>query len=677
MPARSTYTPLQLTALASLLQNQGLKAIPTSLTSAITTFNATTVITNWIAAVNFYKTQSFFTETTFDALLSIGSTVCPALGNSIPASPVGNYPNLTKEYLTYNTVTDLSTIDPSGFSWLIEQTASSYLGDGDSGKFAQGFGAVQGYISTVNDAINTAVNANEYLGPTFTTMNDLITGDLTKVNSDLATFATDLTAQGQMVNMQNLDLYGTPAGLLQQLSKVAKIQGETIPPVQSLLLAAGLTTKNIADLVNDNRAGLFNPNGLTENEFNTLQKIAYTAMTMVTGDDLALVLDILDITTPNVQNMGQLLDATVVFPNSYTTLLTPSPDGAIPIFGTTGSVNSNVQPVVALYLPTPTGCDELGKIIPPQDAVANKAIQLALQQVTGIATPDLPGLAETIQGFAPDQWNIDDEYLENSFTTSDETIYQSQQDVPAGIDITDTAYWEPTSLGGISTITDLPLIAAQTTPVDTSVTDYFADTVATGSGPDGVITTYDVLGLAIDSNDFAAQLATATTAINALQGAGSLNTLNTAYTNILAAVNDAGVLAQITNANNAISALSASPYVTTLNTAWNYMANFMNLEKGYQNAAGVDYFNLQASEKSSVYGFVQNLTQYAQLTAARDACQFLQNIADTTTRGGQAIVGAMREARNKPRLQATGLIAANQIPADPVLDPIPAITPVN
>lgn len=675
--ARSVSTPLQLTALASMLQNQGLKTLPASLTSAITTFNATTVITNWTAAVNFYKSQSFFTETTLDALLSIGSTVCPALGNSIPAAPVGTYTNLINEYLTPNTVTDESTIDPSGFSWLIKQTGSAYLGDSDYGRFAQGFGAVQGYISTTNDFINTAVNANQYLGPTFTNMDNLTTGDLTSVNSDLPAFAQDLTAQGQLVNLQNLTLYGTPAGLLQQLSKVAKIQGASIPSIQSALLAAGLTTTDIRDLITDNRVRLFNPDGLTDNQFDKLQKLAYTAMTMISGDDLALVLAILDITTPNIRTMSQLMDATVMFPNSYTTLLTPSPNGPIPIFGSGGTVNSNVQPVVSAYLPTPTGCDELAKIIPPQDAVANKAIQLALQQVTGIATPNLPQLAETIQGYAPDRWNINDEYLANSFTTYNNTIYQSQQDVPAGVNIANTTYWEPTSLGGVSSMAGLPLIQAQTTPVNSSVTDYFANSVATGSGPNGVITTYDVLGLAIDSNDFASQLATATTAIDALQTAGSLNTLNTAYTNILLAANDAAVLTQITNANNAIAALSASPYVTTLNTAWNYMANYMNTEKGYQNSAGVDYFNLLAGEKSSVYGFVQNLPQYAQLTAAEDACQFLQNIADTTTLGGQAIVGAMREARNKPRLQNAGLGLANQIPADPPLDPIPAVLPVN
>lgn len=680
--ARSIVTPLQLTAVAGLLQNQGLKSLPAALITAINNYNATTVITNWIAALNFYKSQSYFTETTFDALLSVGSTVCPALGNSIPAAPVGTYTNLINEYLTPNSVTDESTLDPSGFSWLIEQTGSAYLGDGDYGRFAQGFMATQGYISTVNDFINSSVNANEYLGPTFTTMDSLITADIAMVNSNFPGLATDISNQGQLVDLSNLELYGTPAGVLQQFNKVANLAPGALPDSIGVIMNAyGLTNAGIADLVTDNRESLFNSTGLTANEFDKLQKLAYAGMTQVTGDTLTQVLSILDVTTPNIDSMSDLLNPVTMFPNSYATMNTASPNGPIPIFSTNGSVNSNISPVVGLYLPTSTGCDELGKIIPSADAVANKAIQVGLQQIGGIANTTWPELGEIISSTAPETWNINDEYLANSVVALGAPIpanYLAVQDVPIGTNITDTDYWEPTTLGGLNTMANLPLIQAQTTAVDNSVTDYFSNTVATGSGPDGVITTYDVIGLAIDSDNFAAQLATATTAINALQTAGSLNTLNTAYTDILLAANDAAVLTQITNANNAISALSASPYVTTLNTAWNYMANILNTQRGYQKSAGVDYFNLQAGEQTSIYGFAQNLSQYAQLTAAGDACEFLENIADTTTLTGQAIVGAMREGRNTPQLADAGLLTtANQIPADPVVRPIPAVVPVN
>jgi hypothetical protein len=256
------------------------------------------------------------------------------------------------------------------------------------------------------------------------------------------------------------------------------------------------------------------------------------------------------------------------------------------------------------------------------------------------------------------------------------TYYRASDDVPAGVDINNTAYWTPTTLGGLSTMADLPLIQAQTTPVDSSVTNYVTTTMATGTGPNGTITTYDILGLALDSNNFAAQLTTATAAINSLQGAGSLATLNTAYVNILSAINTAGVVTQIGNANSAIAALTGNPSVTTLNTAWTYMANLMNLSARYTDQAGINYFLLQSGDKNSVYAFVQNLPGYGLLTAAGDAAEFLENIADTTTLGGQAIVGVMREGRNNARLSAAGLYNTNQIPSNPEIAPIPVVTPV-
>ena len=337
--------------------------------------------------------------------------------------------------------------------------------------------------------------------------------------------------------------------------------------------------------------------------------------------------------------------------------------------------------MVNLYLPTSTGCDELGKIIPPADAVANKAIQVGLQQIGGVANTTWPALADVIRYSTAEKWDINNEYLANSVVANGSPIpqnYLAVQDVPVGTDISNTDYWQSYTPCGLSTTTGLPLIQQQTTPVDSSVTNYFANSIATGSGPNGVITICDVIGLALDYDDFASRLNTATTAIDALQTAGSLNTLNTAYTNILAAANDAAVLTQITNANNAIAALSASPYVTTLNTAWTYMANIMNIQRGYQIAAGIDYFNLQAGDKTSIYGFVQNLPQYSQYRAACNAAEFLQDIANTATLTGQAMIGSIREGCNNSRLNNAGLLAtSNQIPADPVVRPIPAVVPVS
>ena len=673
----SILTPLQLTAAASLLANTGFRGFPTALKTAIDTFNATTVIANFIAAVNFYKAQAFATPGTLTSLLSIGSTTCPALGNSIPTG----YTYLNSEYLiNYLGAVDGSTIDPSGFSNLIEQTCAAYLGNGDYGRFSQGFMAMQGYIASTNNYINTAVNANQYLGPTFTSMDNLTTAGVSEVNTDLALFGVDLAKQGNLWDLANLDLYGTPAGLIQQLSTLSGIRNQAIPSVQAALISVGLVPDDIRNIVNDNRARLNNPNGLAPNEFDRIQKAAYDALTLISGDELTQILDILNVTTPNITSLEQLLDPTKTFPLSYLTMKTPTPNGAVSIFGNNGSVNSNIAPVVNSYLPTATGCDELGKVIPPADAVANKAIEVALKQINNITNTSLPAFAETVLGYVDTPWTNTQPWLANTVVSTGQPVpvfYRAVDDVPEGIDINNTAYWEPTTLGGLSTMAGLPLIEAQTTAVDLSVTNYFATVVATGTGPDGTITTYDVLGLALDSDDFATRLNTATTAINTLQGAGLLNTLNTAYTNILLAANDAAVITQINNANAAIAALSANPNYAVLNTAWTYIANLMNLSAKYTTEAGIDYFLLQAGDKNSVYAFVQNLPAYGLLTANGDAVEFLEALSDTSTLGGQAVIGAMREGRNQQRLNGSGLYNANQIPSNPEVDPIPVILPVN
>ena len=724
-------TPLQMTAAAGLLANTGIKSFPPALMSAIVTFNATTVITNFIAAVNFYKAQSFATQSTLESLLSIGSTVCPALGNSIPTSPVGTYPYLRTEYLTtpFN-ATDGSTLDPSGFSNLIEQTCAAYLGNGDVGRFTLGFMAVQGYINTTNQYINSAVNAQTYLGPTFTNMDALTTNSVSDVNPEFINFATDLANQGNLTNLNDIKLYGTPAGILRQVASEGNMVGGLFGGVQTPLLAAGLTAKDIQTL-------LAGPDTVSENEYLRLQRLAYQGMANVTGAELQQVLNILEITTPNIDNMADLLDQTKIFPYSYTTLQTPTPEGPVPIYGTDGSENMNLADNVSAYLASPNGCEDLGKVLPPSDAVANKAVQVSLEQITNITNTTLPALADTISAVSRNPWDINNSYLADTAVADapavqglaqlspDTVFYRAQQDVPAGVNINNTDYWAPTTLGcGLSTMADLPLIQAQTTPIDPSVAAYFSNTVATGTGPDGTINTCDVIGLAVDHDDFASQLTTATTAINALQttitagsfvvgqtytiitvgttnfiaigassntvgvtftatGAGSgtgtasqLAALNTAYTTMLAAGNDAAVLTQITNANNAISALSASPYVTTLNTAWTYMANLMNLSAKYTTEGVIDYFTFPAGDKVSTMSFVQNLPQYGTQLDACGPAAFLTSVADTTMLAGQAIVGAMREGKNNQCLGEARLNVDTTPNPRLAVTPVPAVTPV-
>jgi len=676
--AQGILTPLQLTAASALLANTGIDPLPTALTTAIASFNAASPIPNFLTAVANYTAASFANATTLTSLLTIGNTTIPALGDSIPA--------------TFTNLTPVSTV-PAGFAGLIQQTGNNYLGNSDVGRFSQGFMAVQGYINTTNQFINSAVNAQTYLGPTFTNMDTLVTNSVSDVNPDFGNFATDLTNQGNLTNLNDLRMYGTPAGLLRQLAAEGNMVGGVFGPVQTPLLAAGLSTNNIQTL-------LTGADTVSENEYLRLQQLAYQGMTNVTGTDLDQVLSILEVTTPNITSMADLLDQTKTFPNSYTTLQTPSPVGPVPVYGPDGSVNMNLADNVSAYLAAPNGCEDLGKVIPPAQAVSNKAVQVAFEQVTNVTNTTLPALAATVNTLPRTPWNINTTYLANDLVANapavnglaqlspDTVFYRAQQDVPVGTSINDTDYWLPTTAGcGLSTMSGLPLIQAQTSAIDSSVASYFSNNLATGSGPDGTITTCDVIGTAIDHSNIAAQLDIARSAMANIVTLVATNTanvtnINSAYAAIAVASSGADVVANIAKANGNIANIYANANVqvvsnvTVLNNAWSAIANVLSTEKTYQTSAGIDYFNLQAGEKVSTMSFVQQLPTYGTQTSSCGPAYFIEQIANTSIIGGQAIIGAMREGKNNQCLGEARLNVDTTPAPRLAVTPVPVVTPV-
>ena len=383
--AESTATPLQLTAGVGFYNGTAITA-NTALTSNIASYNALAPIANLLYTINAAASNVTLSigAGTLANLKSLGASVsgnyCPALGDSVPS-------NVSL------------TIGNVGFSGYISSQGSTYLGGGDFGKFAQAFGAAQGYIALTNNVINSAVNvnSNNYLGPTFTNMNNLITGDIAQVNLAFPAFGADLAASGDLIDFENVDQFGTPAVLLHQLAKQGNMLNGSTPCVTDALKAQGLSDQNIADLVNLNVQSLFNPTGLTKNAFDVLQQRAYPALCAVTGTCLTDVLNILNCTTPNITQMCQLLNPAKIFPTSYTSLTLPTPNGPVLIYDATGAVNSAITPILNSGVLTPIGCDDLSKIIPAANAAANRALQIAFQQIKGIRNTTAPQLAAILQ----------------------------------------------------------------------------------------------------------------------------------------------------------------------------------------------------------------------------------------------------------------------------------------
>ena len=383
--AESIATPLQLWAGVGFYAGNAITA-NTDLANNIASYNALAPIANLIYTIGQAASNVSLSigAGTLANLTTLGANVsgnyCPCLGDSVPS-------NISL------------TVGNAGYATTISTSASTYLGGGDFGKFAQAFGAAQGYIGLTNGIINSAVNANstDYLGPTFTNMDNLIAGDIPQVNAAFQPFGADLANIGCAIKFSRPDLIGTPAGLLQNLAECGNMLNGTTPCVTTALKAQGLTDGAIAALVNNDVQSLYKPNGLTPNQFDTLQKAAYPALTNVTGDCLQNVLDILGVTLPNIATMADLLDPVMIFPTSYASLTLPTPDGPVLIYNVDGSVNSAVEPILNSGALTPVGCDQLAKIIPAAQAAANRALQIAFQQIKGIRGTSTQQLAAILQ----------------------------------------------------------------------------------------------------------------------------------------------------------------------------------------------------------------------------------------------------------------------------------------
>jgi hypothetical protein len=646
-------SPLQLQAGAGLLQNQGIRVAP-ELTANILAYNSQPVVANLIAAVNAAGSLPVSTQQLLQTFAGNISNSCPALADSIVTGTVAPVS---------------STLAKPGMSGIVELTAGAYVGNGDVGKFVQNFTAAASYCSTTNVFIDSAANANNYLGPTFTDMDNLVTGGLTEINRATQAMGDDLNNAGQYIDLANLDNYGTPLALIQQISRKAG----TVSPLIVALTNAGID-ENIV-------LGLSDPAVVVTD---TVQKLMFQALQTVTGTELAGILQILGVWTPNINTLADLLNPAVMYPNSYPSLTTPTADGPRAIYitsdpeprvdytdlspednqtqleqeaanrtvarplacevrqsenpvtaasattgttsGDTGSgasytPNSNLEATVAACQ-TGTSYERMSVMTNPGLALVNKALTCSLSQVTNIGRMNLPQLSA-------------------AFLAAE-------------------------------TNKDLPEIQKQTQAVPQADLDYYKNTLASGSGENGTILLTDVLGTAVGTN-IAANLGNCVTVINSLYTAGELTGLNTIYVDILSNIaSDTDVLDLIANARIEIgNIITANPAATAnLNTYFSAISTQLTKESGFQTKASIDVANVQANSQISVQSFVISLPSYGLETKVGGTAQYLESVANITASAGQSIVAALREGRTTAGLNASGVgTAANSVESTPATPP--------
>lgn len=615
-------TSLQLIAGAELSNNQGIQ-LNSNLSTAIVQYEDTNVI-DPLKQVYANIGSANLSANTIENLVILGANSCPALADSTPSTYAANI-----GLIFGNTIFGNST---QGFTGIIENVGNYFLGNGDVSIFAQIFSSAQGYIITTNDYILTTKNSDTWLAQSFTNMNNLITGSLSEVNLAFREFGQDLSNLGNLIDLANLPNLGSPLALCQQLANVAEIT----PAINLSLISLGYNIEVISEPPTDVQ------------ELLELEKNLYEILLNIKDQDLAQVLDLLDIALTELDNMAQLLNPVVIFPNSYPSLTVTTVEGLrgiyLPNSTTINSLLKTELPdyVIERFL-------ELSLIIPPDQALACQSLRTSLQQIKSIENLSLNDLSAAFL---------------NTETTR-----------------------------------DLPLINQLTKPVPDSVINFYNSTFGTGTGVDGTLVIGDMMGVAAGF-EFTDNMTNTTAIINSLTSSGSLANLITVYDRMLNTVNgvygdpvtgpvvipvgiasgtyidadDAFGNALIPNATTIISTvISNNPNETTqLNQLWNDMAANLISQNNNLLAADADIANLIPDQRGAVLSLVNDLPGFGLDIQQNGIRAFVESIADLTSLGGQAIIGCMREGKNSVTLNQVGIGVDLVIPNVPTTEPVAA-----
>lgn len=312
--------------------------------------------------------------------------------------------------------------------------------------------------------------------------------------------------------------------------------------------------------------------------------------------------------------------------------------------------------------------DDLKKIIPPDQAVANKALSRSLQQVKKIFDTTLPELAPVV--------------------------------------------------ASLETTVGLPLIANLTTAVPNAAINFYNQSIATGSGPGNTLVLTDLIGIA-SGVSVNTEMPIVTSAVANLANVGALDPLtanggtpsssvNGAYTVMsyvlanayttfdegtstysiiippplpgaatygpaanIRPVMSAAMNGVIAAANTIISTITTTyaNVANVANQATLSIANEMVKEQDNRQKAGINLNELQGNTLSPIMNIVTSLHDLGLDVSRGGTAEFLENTANLASLSGQAVVASMREGRNIELLNQVGILLDTQIPA--ALPPAP------
>jgi len=502
-------SPLGINVSGSALQNIGLTINPvaTGLIGSSKTnssYTPGTIIENTCLKWLTYAIQEAYNQTvstpgtpsntTYDALISIGATTIPALGNAKPPTytttdPAGTWTGVatTGYYLAsdpgaaqgqsqgatwipYTTVNTNKSVTQWGFIRLYALQAWNEFnwngipaagGMPEYKDFTQSFTNVLTFIETANNSIRAAQDSLTFGQGTYSSMNDLMSGNVTGVNLATFQFGQDCVTAGKVIDLSKIARFGYPSVLLQSIRKYNAL-------TQALALALLSTGISGQDL--DNIA-----TGTTIASKVQEQQL-YGAFLVIAGNDLRDILIPLNCKTAGLTSLADLLNIKMLFPGSYESM-------TVPIYNTIpGPTNSKTYyPIfengaVSSRLTTPAIRAQIGTIIVPGAPVTSDT------NATNSNFQVQPG------GFGVSLYNI----LPDDIATSAGAFAYSMQQVSNISSIDFEKFAQVTY--NLESTKGLNLIGGTDTPTDTALAQSIIDNTAFGSGVGGTYTVSDFFG---------------------------------------------------------------------------------------------------------------------------------------------------------------------------------------
>ena len=610
---QGSLSPLMLIAGQGLLQNTGL-GINTDMQSKIATCEAADPVSTYKTALDNSNANL--------RMFTFANDTCPAITNAIPDSYISIDPEVP-EIIASDGSTVLQEFEPEGstrLTDLVEEHSNLILGGGDLSKYTVQMFTSLSYAQTAGEFIDGANTANNYLGNTFENFDILVTGGISGVSLAFEEFGNDLIGVGAAIDFDNLQHYGTPHSLI--VTFVALNILEFIYPE---LIAQGVNPEamklKVINLDKSQQLSL------------VVQKKCYEAFKTVTGEKLDVIKAILRVTSAEVTTLADVLNTFKLFPTSRRTLTSVTKSGYRGIYTTdTGSVNEQFKNLGKDYY----------SIMSRDICDANQAFKRSLQQVKNITEMNSAALGTAVKEL--------------------ETNY------------------------GLDQINELN----QPLPSDTH--SYYTTSFASGSGTNGRFYLSDFVGspAGIVHND---SLTIVNSTIAYLNSVGALDNITAAFVvlddmlNGVYGVPDGSTVNPITIPGGNAGAGSYADYsdaadgilddvetyittlttnypdeVSALNDAYDAMAAQVSAEQSNLALAGV-VFSETPSSSSATQSMVANLHSYAIQDDFRGVAELLEKMADTTTRAGQALVGALREGRNLSKLGTVG-VGTDALPHD-------------